>query len=396
MVAPPAVALLSLWNKSPALELAASATALALFANTKACSPAAKLAFESYQRGLMVLRESLASPDSIDIESCLLAVCLLGRYENAVYVPPREAGIPFLESLQTKRHLIGTMALLEHWFNRHGGTKAPTDIIKYARRTLRKAAILGQMDFPEWLQKGDLFGEQDSMQELDGILCRLINARSKLTAFSKAQQASKIRCTDTTSILQALEDEIRAIDQALMEYGALHFSCYKQHTLEANQSYSKQHFLLSCLYSHDNYAKAALCAQYYGYRILVNQVLRHTLMLQDTHLRSIKPEPLLECQSTIDYLSGELASLTPFCLDMVKIPNESKLSVDPIGITSDEDRRPFVVELIATPLLIASKSPGLKPEFTSWFSSRLEDTGRFLGYGVIQAAANTPEKLHSR
>lgn len=398
MVAPPATALLSLWNANPALEFAVSAIALVLFANTKACSAAAKLAFESYQKGLVALRESLAAPEYVNIDACLLAVCLLGRYEGAVYVSPREAGVPFVDSIQAQRHLVGTMALLEYWVNCRSGTEAPTDAIKYARRTLRKAAIFGQIDFPQWLQRGNLFGEQGSMRELDGILCRLINARSKLTAFSKAQKASKPQCIDATSILRAMEREIRAIDQRLIEYGASYIeaSCYKQHTLGANHVHFKQHSPLSYLYSHKSYAKAALRAQYYGYRILVNQVLRHILTLQDTPLSSTQHKLLIECQGTIDYLSRELASLTPFCLDMVKISNKSEMSVDQIGIISDEDRRPFVVELIATPLLIASTSLDLKQEFTSWFTSRLEDTGRFLGYGVMRAAASTSERLHSR
>ncbi|KAJ8100824.1 C6 zinc finger domain-protein [Lipomyces tetrasporus] len=359
MMGPPTKALLSNWNSSPVLELAASSTALALFSNAKMCSPAANLAFDSYQKSLRTLRTALSAPDYIDIDACLLAVCMLGRYEDAVYTPPK-SDIPFLDTLHNRRHLKGAVALLEYWVNSPGGTKAPSDAIKYARRILRKAAIFGQIDLPDWLQDGALFGEQDFMRDLDRILIRLISARRQLMSFPQRQ--SELSVTESISTLQAMERETMSIDGALTECKALHADVSRctQHTLAAQRVYSKQHFLLPRVYSHRSYAETAHCAHYYGYRILVNHLRICTLKLLGTYSPCQPRKPLAECQRTIDELLEDLASLTPFGLDRIKISEDPGAFGDHISIKSDEDRRLFVAELMAGPVLIASTCDSVK------------------------------------
>ncbi|KAK9234054.1 C6 zinc finger domain-protein [Lipomyces kononenkoae] len=391
MMGPPTKALLSNWNSSPVLELAASSTALVLFSRTKKYPPAAKLAFDSYQKSLTTLRTALSVPECIDIDACLLAVCLLGRYEDAVFTFDQGIGIPFEESMQNRRHLIGAIALLEYWVNCPSGTKVPTDTIKYARRTLRKAAIFGQIDLPDWLRDGALFGEQGIMRDLDRILFRAINVRSQLTSVSKWQPGSQLSCLETMSTLRAIQREISAIDMALIECRALHadISPCTQHTLAAHRVYSKQHFFHPRVYSHQSYAKAAHCAHCYGYRILVNHLLMCTLRLLATYSPFQPRNPLVECQHTIDYLTEELTSIIPFGLDRFKISDDPGLFGDHITIKSDEDRRLYVAELMTLPLLITSTSDSVRMEYTDWFRSQLGDTGRLLGYGIMESATSS-------
>ncbi|KAH8690790.1 hypothetical protein BGW36DRAFT_411571 [Talaromyces proteolyticus] len=395
-IGPPTEALLSNWNSSPVLELAASSTALALFSRTKKYSPAAKLAFDSYQKSLIALRTALSDPEHIDIDACLLAVCLLGRYEDAVFTFDQNIGIPFEESMQNRKHLTGAIALLEYWVNYPSGTKVPTDAIKYARRTLRKAATFGHIDLPDWLSDGDLFGEQGLIQDLDRILFRVINVRSQLMPFSKWQFGSQRICLESMSTLRTIQQELSAIDTALVECraGRADISACTQHTLAAHRVYSKHHFLQSRVYSHQSYAKAAYCAHYYGYRILVNHLLICTLRLLAKYSPFKPRNPLVECQRTINYLAGELISIMPFGLDRFKISDYPGLFGDHITIKSDEDRRLYVAELMAFPLLITSISDSIGLEYTDWFRSQLADTGRLLGYGVMESVTSSSWPIH--
>ncbi|KAJ5523322.1 hypothetical protein N7513_012866 [Penicillium frequentans] len=380
----PTKALLSNWDSSPVLEIAASSTALALFANAKAYLPAAKLAFNSYQKSLVTLRSAISAPDCIDIDACILAVCMLVRYEDAVCASPQR-GIPFLDTVSNRGHLNGIVALLEYWVKRPGGTKAPSEAIKYARRILRKAAIFGRIVLPAWLQDGALFGEQELMLQIDRILVRLISARRQLISFPQKPELSAAECILS---LHAMEQEIMSIDGSLVACKALHTDVSRctQHTLASNRVYSKDHFLLPSVYSHRSYARAALCAHYYGYRILTNH-LRICILKQ---LETYSPgQPLTECKRTIDDMLEDLASITPFGLDRVKISEDCGVFGDHISINPNEDRRLYVAELMALPILIASTCDSVKMEYSNWFRFQLGDMGRLLGYRIMRVATSS-------
>lgn len=388
MTGPPTEALLSIWNSNPVLKLAASSTALVLFSRTRKYSPAAKLAFDSYQTSLITLRTALSVPEAIDINACLLAVCLLGRYEDAIFNFDKNIGVPFEESMQNRKHLIGAIALLEYWVNYPSGNKVPTDIIKYARRTLRKVALFGQIGLPDWLRDGALFGEQGLMLDLDGILCRVIDVRGQLMSFSKGQLGSQRSSMPT---LQAIQQELRAIDMALIEWRALYtgISCCTQHKLAVHRVYSKQHFFHPRVYSHQSHAKATHCAHYYGYRILVNHLLICTLRLLSTYSPFTHNNHLAACQHTVDHLAEELTSIIPFGLDRFEVSDNPGLFGDHITIKPEEDRRLYVAEPMAFPLVIGSSSYSVKREHSDWFRSQLGDTGRLLGYGVMVSATSS-------
>ncbi|KAJ5594047.1 uncharacterized protein N7459_000255 [Penicillium hispanicum] len=391
LVGIPAKIILSNWNSSPVLELAASSIALLLFSRTKLYPPATRVAFASYQESLATLRATLSVPGCIHIDACLLAVCLLARYEDAVFSFDQNKGIPLKESMQIQKHHIGAIALLEYWVKCLAGTSAPTASITYARRALRKAALFGLIDLPDWLRDGALFGEEGFMRDLDRILIRAIDVRSQLKLFAEGQAGWQLRGPETMSTLRAIQREIRAIDIALSECKSLDADTSRciQHALADHRVYSKKHFFHSRVYSFSNYAEAARCAHCHGYQILVNHLHISTLRLLETFSPFQPRHPLVECQHMIDYLTEELMLVIPFGLDRFKVSEDPGLFGDQIIINSDDDRRPYLAELMAIPLLIASTSDSVRMEYADWFRSQLADTGRLLGYGAVESATSS-------
>ena len=385
---PPRDTVLSKWDSCMILELALSTIALALFSNSKNCSRTASLALNSYQKSLKSLRIAL-SLESFDFDACLLAVCFLGKYEDAVYNPePRSDALPSA-CMRRQSHLSGILALLSYWVKKvPDKSQKPSTVIRYARRVLRKAAIFNQMQFPTWLENGDRFGEQGSMLQLDHLLIRLIRVHDQLNLFRHGTFGSDY--AKHIPSLQGIIREATSIDEAL------HFSKIQNTilshnakcTLAVNRGYCKDYFLLPQVYACRDYEQIAHAALYCGYRIAANDLCISTIKLLNQCLQDPLQSPLLGCQQIMDDQLAELASLTPSGLDTIEITEDPGSFNDHISIRREEERKLFIAELMAMPMLIASSLDSVNERYSNWFRSQLGDTGRLLGYRIMQAVSS--------
>ena len=102
------------------VDLALSSLSLAVFARTKKTPVAATEASSKYYRLLLMAQERMAQVgvptfDERDIEACLLAVLLMGRYEAATHRPGDLNSRISFKSLQSWSHHDGSMAILKIW-----------------------------------------------------------------------------------------------------------------------------------------------------------------------------------------------------------------------------------------------------------------------------------------
>jgi hypothetical protein len=202
-------------SKSSMVDLALSSMALAVYSRTQQHPPAAAEASSRYYRLLRVAQEriaQLANPtlDEQNIEACLLAVSLMGRYECAMRRPGDTDSKDSFTSIQRWCHHDGAMAILKVW-NDNPSHKPGTFIVKQIRRGLIKSSILRSLPLPDWLLDGNHFGEQERELDYDRIVVRVVNLHHASTNLLQE---------DGLQILNAekLSNEAREIEKALQEW----------------------------------------------------------------------------------------------------------------------------------------------------------------------------------
>lgn len=379
-------------GSSPILDDAVSSIALALFSRSKLYPHATTLAFDSYQKSLRTLQTALSAPESIDIDACLLAVCLLARYENVVYTFGQDNTTPLTRTVKNRAHLLGAMALLKFWVYRPQSTAIPTETIRHTRYILRKAAIFGVIEFPEWLSDGAVFGEHGSMLKLDRILVRVIHVRNLLRHYETDLSRPRISCAKSILALNEIEKELKSLDIALADFESVYSVSNLVGQTLADRRFqvgAKEHFFSHKIYSHQSHEIVAHCALFTGYRMLVIHLLIYTLKLIEKLSPWQLPTALNEYQQMLEDLTEDLRSIVPFGLDKLTIMKDPGQFGDHISIKPDEERRHYIVDLMSLPLLIASTSESIQKDSTDWFRSQLAETGRFLGYSAMELAKTT-------
>jgi len=112
--------------------------------------------------------------DERNIDACLIAVFLMGRYEGATYRPGNLNSKKSITSLQSWSRHDGAMAILKVWNDKLSYNPA-TFIIKQTRRGLIKSCLLRNLPLPDWLLNCNRFGEHDVKLDYDCIAIRIVN-----------------------------------------------------------------------------------------------------------------------------------------------------------------------------------------------------------------------------
>ena len=94
-----------------------------------------------------------------------------------------------------------------------------------------------------------------------------------------------------------------------------------------------------------------------------------------------------ECCATIRDMASALSSSIPFALDKFTVTESAKL---PNGLeispNMDEEVKPYLANLVAWPLSLASSIGGLDLQQRNWFRSELVYVGQAVGAGVLVCA----------
>jgi hypothetical protein len=368
------------------VDLALSSTALAVYSRTQQHPSAATEASSRYYRLLRVAQERIAqlaipTLDERNIDACLLAVSLMGRYEGAAHRPDDLSSKDSFTSLQSWSHHDGAMAILKVW-NDNLSHNTATFIIKQTRRGLIKSSLLRNLPLPDWMLNGNRFGEYGLELDYDRIVGRIVNLHH---ASASLQQKNGLQISKA----EKLNNEARELDKALQDWGAqIPSTCsYQQHILTKPDLCPRGHFYSSIVYSYPRPGYAAAWSQYFAVRMLINSTRLKVLELS-------RPKPLvdftyeqqrLECVTQLEAMADNLASSIPFCLERFKVDNpNSPIRQTSITLNTNDEIKPYLANLAVWPLAIASSLEGIDVRQQLWFRSELASLGRITGDGVLE------------
>lgn len=370
------------------VDLALSSIALAVYSRTQQYPPAIIEASSKYYRLLRVTQERIGqlgilTLDERNIDACLLAVFLMGRYEGVTYRPSDLNSKDSLMSLQSWSHHDGAMAILKFW-NDNMSHNTATFIIKQTRRGLIKSFLLRNLPLPDWMLNGSRFGEHDLDLDYDRIVVRIVNLHYES---ARIQRKNGLRIAKA----EELNSEARELDKAVQDWAAQTPSTcsFQRHILTEPDPWPRTNFYSSIVYSYSRPGYAAVWSQYFATRMLINSIRLRILepSRQNPLVDSTYEQQRLGCITQLRGMADSLASTIPFCLERFKADNlHSPIRQASITINTEEEIKPYLASLAVWPLTIASSLEGIDVRQQLWFRSELARLGRITGDSVLECA----------
>ena len=375
------------WESKPdsaLLDLAVRSMALAVFSRQH--PPAAIEASMTYHQLLKTVGSTIAFLTRDNLDTCLLSIFLMSRFENAVHNRKSEqlrSNRPFATTVTSFSHHDGALAVLKIWKDCLSRTKAPSEIIKYTRRGLIRSALIRKLAIAEWMQDGVSFGEEGLDLEYDRIVIRLANLRQRL--FALLQKRSNVRY-QSSSLIDALAKEAQHVDAALDKW-ITHFpeTWHRQrHTFPASCLCSMEGCYSSTLYSYINSSVALFWNNYYATRMVANSTLLRLLELAGPSLAPAEKQRV-ECQRRINTMADDIAAGLPFYLRRFEVKvTLSDSDQESMVVKTNQDIKPYMAGQIAWPLGIAASLVDVDMKQRSWFRTELVHLGRMKGDRVIE------------
>ena len=370
------------------VDLALSSVALVVFAHTQHHPPAAKEASSRFHRLLGVARVRIArltvpELDEQDVDACLLAVCLMGRYEGAMLNPGSLNGADFSPLYPRWSHHDGVQAILRVWYEKSNKNKrSPTFIVKQTRRELIRSSILRDLPLPGWMQDGSRFGEQGPELAYDRIVARVVNLH---------HEATKLRLETGVSASEGerLNNEAQDLDDALHNWTAnIPGPCfYQRHVITDTSPWPRKHFYSPKVYSYPEPAYSSAWCQYFAMSMIIHSARYEALELirWDPSVTATSQQEWHECNARLQTSANNLASSIPFCLGRFTV-NDAEAGQPTISFNTKDEIKPGLAHSVTWPLFIASSLEGIDIELQKWFLRELASLERTTGDGVSGCA----------
>lgn len=385
--------LLPLWTikgEYPILDHAVSAMALALYSRIHNCPPAASEACLEYEQLLQIVRESTPELNENTIDSYLLAIFFMARYEDAVHPSDRDNSKRKFSGAQytSFEHHDGALAALGLWKEKLSDIKPPSSIMKHTRRGILRSALLRKIALPEFLLDGATYGEQGIDFEYDNIIVRIVHVRERLAELLKLQQGVDIDCHARHAALEALDKGAQTIDKDLHDLPARFPSAwaYTRHNMpeSLSVSYPTPDFLRPIVYTCSSVEYAGVWTLYFATRMLVNETRLETL----DAAKFLPYELSLGCSSILKTTADDLASIIPFCLGNIKVV-QNKNAPESIEVLPKTEYLFKDIRLMAWPLSLAVKFIHLDHQQRSCFGALLALIGKSFGFGVLESSGSS-------
>jgi hypothetical protein len=369
----------------PMVDLALSSLALAIFSRIQQHAPAATEASSRYYRVLQVAQGRIAqleipTLDVRNIDSCLLAVFLMGRYETVTHRPDDCNWNGSHTSLQSWCHHDGAMAILKVWHDKRNHDSA-SFIIKQTRSELIKSSLLRNIPLPDWMLDGNHFGEHGLGLDYDRVVVRIVNLHHKFASLEQKNERYMLE-------VEKMNNEARELDTALQDW-ATHIpsTCaYQRHILSKPDPWPMNHFYSLIVYSYPRPGNAAAWGHFFAVRMLINSTRLRMLELT-RYNGSIYEQQRQECTAQLEAMADNLAYSIPFSLGRFKVDNSnSPIGQASITLSTNDDIKPYLACWAIWPLTIASSLDGISVNQRIWFRSELAKLGRITGDGVLECA----------
>ena len=379
-------------TKYSIIDLAISAMALAVFSRTQRHSLAAAKAAERYARLLRTAQVELPGLARTEIDAALLAIFLMSRYEDSMHnsVDPSSPAV-----FKSFAHHDGAAAVLRLWQERSlGQTEPPTMVIKHTRRGVLRSALLRHQAVPAGLEDGGQFGEFGPELGFDRLLVGIASLRQQLSELQQEIVKEQAISPDLASWAQALNAEAKVLSLALQDWATRAPSTWmpRRHFVPAEYSVPRKHFFSAVVFSYPSIAYAAIWLNYFVTDMLFHRAWLKVLELvrpSSDELAGDQQRQEEHCCSRLTAMADALASSLPFAMDRFTVRDSSRSSDGEAVFLrpEDEDLKPYLGNLTAWPLSLASCIGGLDTERRNWFRSELMYVGRVVGAGVLEVAS---------
>ncbi|KAL8705954.1 MAG: hypothetical protein Q9201_000948 [Fulgogasparrea decipioides] len=371
------------------VDLALASIALAVFSQLQHHQPAAIEASSAYFSLLQVAQDRIAqmeipAMDEREVDSCLLAVSIMGRYESITLRPGGSKPKGVFGLLQNWSHSDGALAILALWNERLSHSPATT-VMKQTRRGLIKSSLLRNKPLPKWILDGSRFGESGQELDYDHIAVQTVNIHGVLAdlqpdRISHARKAEKLY-TKATRLDHMLQDWSSRFPAAWS---------YQQHDVGQCDVWASTHTYSRVVYSYNSSGHAAVWCQYFTTRMLVNSMRLRLLELSEPHpVAGLAQEPRWqECIANLEFMADSLASTIPYCLDKFKVSDDTNIQSSQASLKPNTggEIKPYLAYRVVWPLTIASSIAQTDPRQQQWFKSQLAKIGRITGIGVLECA----------
>lgn len=365
--------------------------ALAVFSQAQHDPQAAMEASIKYQKLLQTAQATMSNLDGSNVVAWLLAIWFMGRYEHAEHrVSQLDPRLPLASQLRSFKHHDGAMAILKTWKDHLSRDQPVTDVIKHSRRGLLKSALLRYQEIPKWMLEGASFGEHGLDLEYDRIVVQLANLRQRLSMLISEEDRTQFASQKLISTLEELSDEARDLDQALEDWATrIPNDWYsKQHEMPNSRLWPTHEFYSPTFYTYSSLAHAAAWNQYCATRMLVNNTRLKVLDLYPPNTDESVEDQRIDSSCTLDNMANHLASSIPFCLQRIKVTQQSNSPAQPASImlTPNNDLKPYIASLVVWPLSIASGLRYLDSSQQIWFRSQLARLGKLVAAPSFECA----------
>ena len=377
------------------VDLALSTLALATWSRIHQDQAGALQAASKYSQLLKMMQEEVSRVESHavnerNIDGCLLAVLLMGRYESVTYEPGDSSERMTFGQMQSWSHQDGAMAILKARNDNPAHVPA-TFITKYARRALTHSSLLRNRPLPDWMLDGRHLGEHNLELDFDRIFIQTVNVHYMSTVFAR-QDDLDIDIGE----LDNCRKEAQGLDCELRRW-ATHLPStwsYEQREIPLIEEMLPKHFYASTVHAYPQLNCSAIWCEFFAAEMLINSIQMRVLRLIQRHT---DPNQALKKQwqvneNELNTMADNLASTIPFCLERFKVVDSSNplTGEGSVALNTEEEVKPYLANLVVWPLTIASSLESVDVVQQHWFRAELAELGRVTGNGILECA-ETPQ-----
>ncbi|KAJ5309209.1 hypothetical protein N7508_004588 [Penicillium antarcticum] len=375
------------------LRLAMTAYSNAVFGRSKGVRSALCLAEKAYMKTVEQTLEEMKTLSANKIYQVVLAMMLMGSYENVMFSlrtplssPPDEVGSRFWRSVC---HEKGAAALLS--VRRERGLAANVALEKVIRQKCLRLLILQGANMPDWLKDGTSWGEEGPELELDSLMIRVLILRHKSVALFREIDAAE---PHTIEKAKTMAIEADALDRDLMEWPS---------TLPRNWNFEIAPAQLQsppttnapAKFPRHLYASVGLASvwnRHRALRLVTNRIHQRSLLSLQSVLKSDSLSTnLRKCQENINALAGEMCGGVQFQVDPRSFTKDPQADIVEDSMTTLDVLHPGVAGSLAWPLTIAVSIESVPHLERSWLKAALRAVARILGHTLLESVTDRGE-----
>ncbi|KAH8893939.1 hypothetical protein GQ53DRAFT_717677 [Thozetella sp. PMI_491] len=373
------------------LQLALTSYSLAVFGRWKGVRPAICRAQRVYARSVVRTQQELGYLSSGNIDEIILAMMLMGRYENIMFAHrepatarlPDEVGTRFFEQVC---HEKGASSLLH--IRKQLGFPPNPDLDRAIRRQCLRIIILRGAPMPPWFDDGTDWGEEGPSLSLDTLMGRVLVLRNRSISLFKDPGS----LSPFTEAVTNIASDAEKLDADLATWPVSLPQEWRYVSEFPALSQKKDSGLPNGgpLHHYSSLAHAALWNRYRALRLITNGIFRRSLnLLAEKSVVYPSSEAVLnQCRKNMAENADDICAGTQCFFDdhASRPPSDSDTEA-----LSEFEVTPKVVYLLPWPLTVAISTEGVPEPQKAWIREKLGVVARILGDTALASVASKGE-----